>query len=170
MLSIKNKLIKSILAVVNVFVLLVIVQITSASGPITHFVSAGGPDILGPGGDKGYSLTAKEKDGVVTGHITDRYAAANSGANGDGLEADVDCLSVAGNRAWLSGVVKNGSINGTDISGWYVITTVQDNGTSANDPPDRIGYTYTRNSAPWNCNVHYAGPLFDVPQGQVTVR
>ena len=88
-----------------------------ASGPITHFVSVGGPDIIGPGGDKNISMVAMEKDGVVTGNFTDRFADANGGG---GIKAKIDCLSVLGNQAWIRGVITKGSIGGVDVTGQFV--------------------------------------------------
>ena len=167
---IKNRIVTFGVAMVSIAVVLVIAQMTIASGPITHFVSVGGPDITGPGGDKNFSINAKERDGVTIGTYIDRFAAENTGANGDGFQADVDCLSVVGNTAWVSGVITRGSINGTDLTGFYVMTKVQDNGTSSKDPVDKISYSYISSVTAYSCLTHYNLPLLDHPQGHVTVR
>ncbi len=77
-------------------------------------------------------------------------------------------MFVAGNQAWISGIIKQGTFNGVDLSGLPVITRVQDNGDSANDPPDAISFSFIGNATP--CTA--APPLQLVPMtdGQVQVR
>jgi hypothetical protein len=51
--------------------------------------------------------------------------------------------------------------------GQRIVTRVQDNGTSAKDPPDKISYSYLSNVS---CTTHFLTPLVATPQGQVKVR
>lgn len=137
--------------------------------PIVHKVSAGGPDAcvaIGfdhPGCNANYSLNAiQNADGTVKGQYTDRFT------DGEGFHAEVDCLSVVGNTAWIGGIIKSGTLNGVDLAGRRVVTKVQDNGTSANDPPDRIDYSYFV-ATTFSCNTHFVGTWLDAPEGQVKV-
>lgn len=151
-----------------------------AQSPIVNFVHAGGSDIQdpdlpgsGPGFDKNYSLVAlKFADGTASGKLIDRYA----GGGGLGLKADIDCVHVVGNIAWLSGVITQGQYldadgNPVDISGYYVRTRVQDNGNNT-DPanPDRVAFTQFRSSAPFACANMFSSTFWDMPGGQVTIR
>ena len=153
---------------------------TCAQSPVLNHVHAGGSDLedadipgSGPGFDKNYSLVAfRYADGTAAGKLIDRYA----GGGGLGLKADIDCVHVVGNTAWLSGIVTQGQVpdaNGNPISivGWYARTRVQDNGVN-NDPdnPDRIAFTQVRNTAPFPCSNMFQSTFWDMPGGQVTVR
>lgn len=132
----------------------------SANSPIVHRVSAGTPDAcrafdLRPGCDRNYSLTATEyADGSVTGELIDSSPFGN-------VHGVIDCLVVEGNRAWLSGEVANDSDH-------YFITSVVDNGTSANGPADQTSFTDVRDE-PQDCSTQEDVPMFDVPEGQVKV-
>ncbi len=129
-----------VLAVAVVLVMMT-TSIASAAGPVVHRVSVGGPDIcvamgLKPGCDANFSLEAKlYADGSASGQYTDRNA------NGDGIHAVVDCVSVVGNEAWISGVITHGRLTNPDtgevwdMAGEPISTRVRDNGTSANSSP-----------------------------------
>lgn len=152
----------------------------TAQSPIINSVHAGGSDIedpnipgSGPGFDKNYSLVAfKRADGTASGKLVDRFA----GGGGLGLKANIDCVHVVGNTAWLSGVLTQGGFldedgNYVSIVGWYARTRVQDNGIN-NDPanPDRVAFTQFRSSAPFVCSNMFSSTFWDMPGGQVTVR
>ena len=136
-----------------------------AGKPVVHSVTAGGPDLCSgitgkPGCNGNYSIVAKQfANGKVTGQYTDQFGHGNGG-----FHARVDCLSVVGNTAWIGGVITSGTYGAI---GQRIVTRVQDNGTSANDPPDKISYSYLSNVS---CTTHFLTPLFDTPQGQVKVR
>ena len=154
---------------------LILTTMAWATGPVVHRVSAGGPDACvefdfpHPGCDGNYSLTASEyADGSVSGQYTDRFA------HGDGFHAVIDCLVVEGNRAWVSGIITSGRFTDPDtgevfdLAGLYVFTSVQDNGTSANDPVDQISLSFI-DFEPIPCTEQFDVDLLDAPEGQVRV-
>jgi hypothetical protein len=150
---------------------LMLVTAASAENPIVHRVSVGGPDACGglgfphPGCDANFSLSAKQDaDGSVSGQYNDRFSQANGGG---GFHAVIDCVSVVGNTAWVSGVITHGNFNGLDLTGLPVAARVQDNGTSANDPADEISVSNVGDSRP--CTDHVLYTLISAPEGQVKV-
>ncbi len=139
-------------------------------GRVIHRVSVGGPDVceaLGttPGCDKNFSLVALEGANGVKGQWTDRFSQATGGG---GIHVTVNCLVVDGNEAWISGVDDNAP---GGFAEWT--TMVRDNGTSANDPADQIGFSVP-SAFVGDCNTQFDfegnGLLNDAPQGQVSVR
>jgi len=90
----------------------------------------------------------------VEGVLTDSSPFGN-------LHGVIDCLVVEGNQAWLSGEIAN-------TSDTYFLTSVVDNGTSANDPLDQTSFTDVSHE-PQDCSAQQDVPLFDVPEGQVKV-
>jgi hypothetical protein len=165
-----------VVSLVGAAMALILTTMAWATGPVVHRVSAGGPDACvafgatHPGCDGNFSLTAREyADGSVSGQYTDRFA------NGDGFHAVIDCLVVEGNRAWISGIITSGRFTDPDtgevfdLAGLYVLTSVQDNGTSANDPADQISLSFIAfEQTP--CTETPDVDLLDAPEGQVTVR
>jgi hypothetical protein len=156
----------------------------SADSPIAHRVHAGGNDIceafgLKPGCDANYSLNAIVfADGTVRGQYSDRFGQL---AGGGGIHATIDCVNVIGNQAWVSGTITQGWFDpfGTgeriDLAGFDVVTSVIDNGTSANDPPDQIsfslpGFEIDCYEAPTELPALPFFAMFDAPQNQVTIR
>jgi hypothetical protein len=132
---------------------------------VVHKVSVGGHD-QDPVGhtDANFSLVAiQHGDGHVSGQWTDQF-----GQGQGGIHVAVNCVFVAGNQAWISGFITQGNFNGTDLSGLPVITRVQDNGDSANDPPDAISFSFIGNATP--CTAAPPLPLFPMTDGQVNVR
>jgi hypothetical protein len=147
--------------------ILVLATTASAGSPIVHRVHVGGPDCcvgdgLKPGCDKNFSLVAIERaDGSVSGQLIDRW-----GGGVGGYHAVIDCLSVDGNDAWVSGVIVQGTWEDIDLTGWPVVVRVRDNGTSANDPPDQISFSHPDPE----CTEQPDLELYDMPQGQVKVK
>ncbi len=148
---------------------------------VEHRVTVGGPDLcedlgLKPGCDANFSLVALlMADGSVKGQYHDQFShLAFPGLGGSGFHAAIDCLNVIGSQAWVSGVITQSRIPG--LVGSDVVTTVVDNGRSANDPADQISFSFISfflgdlpdcNDAP----IDLAGaPLFSVPQVQVVVQ
>jgi hypothetical protein len=160
-------------AVVALTLGVVIVLATAAwgNGQILHRVSVGGPDVCEefgaqPGCDGNNSLIAIQfYDGTVIGQATDQY-----GHGYGGTHAVIDCLAVSGNVAWMSGVFTSEINEGLD---WAI--KVVDNGTSANDPPDRISFTFGGDFGGDTCEdfmVMFPDPngfTFAYPRGQVKV-
>ena len=145
-------------------------DISLAKGKIVNFVSAGSNDAceafgLEKGCDGNFSLVATESaDGTVSGQYQDTFS-----GGGEGVHAKIDCFHVIGNGAVVSGIVtKGGSLY--DV-GSRVITAVVDNGTSANDSPDQISFTFAV-PPDFNCEDFVPGdfPLNDLTTGQVTVK
>ena len=132
---------------------------------VQHAVSVGGhdQDLFGTT-DANFSLVAIQYgDGHASGQWTDQF-----GQGQGGIHVEVNCVFVQGNQAWVSGVIKQGTFAGADLSGLPVITLVQDNGTSANDPPDAISFSFIGVATP--CTAAPALPLFPMTDGQVSVR
>jgi hypothetical protein len=162
-------------SVFTMALVLVLGPAAMATGPVVHHVNAGGPDacvsLLGfthPGCDGNFSLSAHTyADGSVSGQYTDRFA------QGDGFHAVINCVSVVGSDAWVSGVITSGIITDPntgeviDLTGLPVATRVRDNGTSANDPADQISFSFLGDPTP--CTAHLPYPLGDAPEGQVRV-
>ena len=104
-------------------------------------------------------------DGSVSGQWQDTFAGGV-----DGIHVAVDCMEIVGNGAVISGVITQGTVDGVDVSGQRAITAVVDNGTSANDPPDEISFSFFPSNI--DCGALEPGnfPLFDLAHGQVKVR
>jgi len=132
---------------------------------VVHQVSVGGHDLdIAGTTDANFSLVAIEHgDGSVTGQWTDQF-----GQQEGGFHAAINCLRVVGNQAWVSGVITSGSVPGFDLTGLPVATRVSDNGSSANDPPDQISFSFIGNANP--CTAQQNFPLLDMTDGQVSVR
>ena len=132
---------------------------------VVHHVSVGGHD-QDPAGhtDANFSLVANQySDGSVRGEYSDQF-----GQGQGGFHAQVNCVSVVGNEAWVSGIITSGTFGGVNLAGLPVITRVQDNGRSANDPPDAISFSFIGVAAA--CTTQPNLPLFPMTDGQVTVN
>ncbi len=128
---------------------------------VGHFVSVGGPDQDATNHtDANFSLVAIElPNGRVTGQWTDQF-----GQGQGGIHVQINCLSVAGNTAWVSGTITSGTFNGGDLSGLPVITEVQDNGQTG----DLISFSFIGVAAA--CTTQPNLPLQPMTSGQVIVR
>jgi hypothetical protein len=86
------------------------------------------------------------------------------GGNAVSTTATVDCLIVAGNQAFMSGVITDS----TDplLIGSRQYLSVEDNGQGKNSPPDR--YTFAPVSG-FDCSTAIL-PSQDVPSGHVHVK
>ena len=138
-----------------------------ASSPIAHSVKAGGPDLCvafgdGPGCDGNYSFTAiLYADGSVAGTYTDRFS------GGNGIHGVIDCVSIEGSEAWVSGVITQGNFEGDDLAGLPFTTRVVDNGSSASDI-DLISTSHTGDET--SCLEQADFDLFPTAQGNVIVK
>lgn len=146
----------------------------AAQGPLMHHVSAGGPDVcsgvgLLPGCDANFSVMANAyADGSVTGQWQDSF--------GDGygsVHITVDCLIVYGNFAVVGGVVSQFTPD-PSLVGTRALMGMQDNGTTANDPPDRMTGSAFGFPSFVGCDyfpvANVMAALKDMQQGQVTVN
>jgi len=146
---------------------------TATLNKVTHHVSLGGADAceafgLPPGCDGNFSLVANEINGIVTGQWQDTFV-----GGGDGIHVAIDCMKIIGNSAIVGGVITHGTDGGVDISGQYAITAVVDNGTSANNTPDQISFSFF--DPAFDCQLVQSltiasFQLFDLTTGQVKVR
>ena len=144
---------------------LMLVPAAARADGVLHQVSVGGHD-QDPAGhtDANFSLSAVQHgNGSVTGQWSDQF-----GQGDGGIHVQINCLFVQGNEAWVSGIISSGNVGGVDVSGLPVITRVQDNGKSANDPPDAISFSFIGTATP--CTDAPNLPLFPMTDGQVTVR
>lgn len=167
MFGITRKLLTAVSSALTIALALALATTASAGSPVVHRVHVGSPDVCAaygfpPGCDADFSLLAIQRaDGSVTGQLTDRF-----GGGLGGYHAVIDCLSVDGNDAWVSGVITHGTYMGEDLAGWPVVVRVRDNGTSANDPPDQISWSDVEPT----CDKQPDLEPLDVPQGQVVVE
>ena len=136
----------------------------ASAGGVIHKVSVGSADIAPPPGtDANFSLSAVQRaDGTVTGQWQDTFF--GRGTPAVGIHVRIDCLVVVGNEAWVSGVITHPDF----LAGLPAITQVRDNGTSANDPADQVSFTFIDIGV--TCNDQPELPLFDLINGQVTVK
>jgi hypothetical protein len=134
-------------------------------GGVVHRATAGSHDLTPPGVDPNYSLVAiQHADGRITGQYSDQF-----GQGEGGFHARVTCLLVVGNNAYVGGIITSDNIPDVDLEGVPVITRVQDNGTSANDPPDMISFSFifVPDQA---CLTAPNLPLFPIQGGEVKVQ
>ena len=171
MIDMKKKRLAIGSSIVALIVGVALATAASAGGKPLHHVSVGGPDACealglgGPGCDANFSLNAIQfNDTSVNGHYTDQFGHGNGG-----IQADIDCLFVNGNEAWVSGTITHDTATGTGaLVGRPVAARVVDNGNSRRDPPDQISFSNIGDARPCTDMVDYA--LFDMPDGQVKVR
>jgi hypothetical protein len=137
---------------------------------VIHQVSVGSNDACAafgaPNGcDGNFSLTAIERaDGRVTGQWQDSFGHGNVG-----FHIAVDCLIVYDNQAVVGGVVTRGP---SFLVGTRALTSVKDNGTSANDPADQISFSNAGFGPGVGCDFYppEVFTLLDLTTGQVVVR
>jgi hypothetical protein len=136
----------------------------ASANSVIHKVSVGSSDIVPPPGTDGnFSLSPIEHDdGTVTGQWQDTVF--GRGTPAVGLHVEVDCLEVLGNEAWVSGVITRPAV----LAGLPAITRVPDNGTSVNDPPDQVSFTFIGIGP--TCTDRPNLALNDLLNGQVTVQ
>ena len=146
---------------------------TEAYSRVVHRAHLGGADLceglgLPTGCDANFSLAAIERgDGSVSGQWQDTFA-----GGGEGIHVAVDCLNVIANAAIVGGVITHGTSGGVDVSGQRALTAVVDNGTSANDPPDQLSFSFFPTGVDCTALVigDFAGSLINLGHGQVQVN
>ena len=133
---------------------------------VVHQVNVSGADIDPPGANGNFSLVAKEfDDGTVRGQYQDTFGLPFQ----PGVHADVTCVSVSGNQAWVSGVITHAPRGFEFLIGSGVGTRFEDNGNNSNDPPDRLSFSVI-GVDPDICSLQLGDsffPLFDASHGQI---
>jgi hypothetical protein len=143
-----------------------------AKSGVEHQVHVGGPDAssLCEEGDqtcdKNFSLTALVmSNGKIVGNYVDRFA-----GDSKGFMAKIDCVSINDNKAWISGIIKNGEyLADIDAIGRRVATLVVDNGKNIESPFDQISFSFLVADS-HDCSNQPDWPVFDMPKGQVSIR
>ncbi len=111
-----------------------------------------------------FSFSAvKRADGTVTGEWQRFARAAGAKAHGD-----VTCFTVAGNQAWLGGVVERTTTIPGEV-GWTVI----DNGEGANSAPDQISLQNVGGGpgfADAFCGAQPPRTMFDIEKGNIQIH
>ena len=142
-------------------------QVRSAAAPVHRLTGGGKIDLsafeLFP---ETYTFSASaDGDGNVRGQAQIRLS--------DPLvsfHAEISCLAVDGNSAWVGGSVVQSSDAGVLPLGTQFWTRVQDNGESEASPPDRIGFVRLGASAAV-CNERRPVQMpFLFTKGNLTVR
>lgn len=136
-----------------------------AGNPVVRRLTVGGADAEAygpPGSDANFSLVALERaDGTVTGQIQDAWY------RNSGFHATLDCLSVDGNDAWVSGTVTR-SVN-PNFVGRTVNVQVRDGGDAGEDMISPAFFYL-----PYTCADQFPfedyGYLFPVNNGQVKLK
>ena len=118
-------------------------------------VTGGGTFIVGDNLKGHFNFNSiTHTDGSVTGHLAfrDPEEAPEQDVDGTGelgleglsdgveLTADVDSLNINGNRAALSGVIRQSTVQ--RYVGLRIILTIEDNGEGKDDAPDRITWGF----------------------------
>lgn len=139
-------------------------------GPVVHQASMGGADLceavgLPTGCDANFSLVANHyADGSVSGQWEDSFG------GGAGIHVAVDCLAVSGNQAVVGGVITHAWGGFEANEGQRALTSVVDNGTSANDPADQLSFSFFPVGIACEIDPTAFDPfLFDLTNGQVRV-
>ena len=140
--------------------LIVLGNTTAYAASAVHTVKVGSPDIIGPGGDGNFSLTASvDAAGNVSGQWQDAFT------QNQGFHINVTCLVVVGNQAWVGGIITQAA--NPAFVGLQARTLVVDNGPNG----DTIGFTnfFPNGNAP-DCSAQT--PFLQTPlaQGQVIVK
>ncbi len=85
------------------------------------------------------------------------------------VHIDVDCLTIVGNQAWLSGPARRFVLGGVEQPpGLYLIFRVEDNGEGANAPPDRASPAFS--GPPMGCRLMPLFPLVPTANGNIQVQ
>ena len=135
-----------------------------AGNPVVRRLTVGGADaeVYGPpGSDANFSLVALQRaDGTVTGQWSDPYGGA-------GMHAEIDCLYVDGNTAWVSGPVTKHT--NPDLVGRTANSQVRDGGDTGDDMVSPVFFLL-----PFTCADQFPfedyGFLFPVNNGQVKLN
>jgi hypothetical protein len=134
--------------------------------------ATGHGQISGKGGTvQVFSFSANvQADGGETGQGEILYRTTLKGGTEEArIHIDIDCVTIDGNRAILSGIVTQSS-DGTSINDRVVIA-VADNGEGINDPPDTMSVLLIDDAtACISCKSKMKLLLQDIDRGNIQVR
>jgi hypothetical protein len=115
----------------------------SAAAATTGGRASGHADVTQFGLDEAYSFTALSIAATKTETAKGEMEGTISfGTNNLELHVDVNCLSIAGNTAWVGGLTTRFVVNGVTQPNFEMLWEVRDNGEGANSPPDEASVLY----------------------------
>lgn len=133
----KKTMILSLVAVFATTLLLTALMFTTNAAPAGNLRASGG-GTTEEGGEKSTFVfnAIQKKDGTVNGHLVYHFRVGNIS-----IKMNLDCLTVVGNNAIMSGVVTQ--VNGDNVSPFIFVGQraefqVEDNGEGGDDQPDLI--------------------------------
>jgi len=137
----------------------------------TNTLKASGPSVNGQGtflyGEdiRHFSFHAKTMpNGEVKGSGVLTY---NGGVQN--IKFDIDCVTINGNTAILTGLVTSHRMN-PDREGWFYWVKVVDNGEGSGDTADQLTLFYQGGGLNGDCSLDYAYPLNDIEGGNIQVK
>jgi hypothetical protein len=138
----------------------------SAQGRVIASATGSG-HITQNGSLRTFAFTAKlYEDGTAQGE-----AEVLNHVNHRTVHIEVDCLRVAGNRAYIGGRIRNAT--NSALENQRVLFSVEDNGEGANDPPDRISLVVVLDPEDPTCTDPETNGLIPnraVERGNIQVR
>lgn len=139
----------------------------SASAPVHHVSGGGQLDVaaLFPASDKeSYGFSASvDGDGIASGQIQIDFG------DSEPFHADVTCLAVNGNSAWIGAVVTQTHDEQAVPVGTQLWVRVQDNGEGGSGSPDRM--SFVRLAPASFCALQRpAGMPFEWQHGNIRIR
>ena len=159
----RRSILISLSTVISVIALSFVVGVT-ASGGNRPSASGHGNLTLLDGTLRTFSFHAStDRNGNVSGSVNLHNRSLDVHT-----KASINCLSVTGNIATMSGTITNGSNAGSPA-----IVRVIDNGEGSNAPEDRISLlsvNTTPNAPPFNCTAILSFATFNIEGGNVQVR
>jgi hypothetical protein len=157
---------RRVLSASVVAAVLVAVTVFAAAAQATGSPSATGGGTTVEAGEKStFTFSGVQRpDGTVAGHMVYQFRAADLT-----IHMDIDCLSISGNTAKLSGVITHlqGDAPPFIFVGGDTVFTVVDNGEGGEAPPDLISDVFIFAGA--SCNAAFTPPPYLPIQGNIQV-
>ncbi len=131
----KKTMILSLVAVFATTLLLTALMFTTNAAPAGNPRASGGGTTEEFGEKSTFGFSAiKKNDGTVNGHLVYHFRGGNIS-----IKMDIDCLTIDGNNAIMSGVVTQ--VDGDNVPAFIFVGQraefqVEDNGEGGDDPPD----------------------------------
>ena len=137
----------------------------------SNILKASGPSVNGQGtflyGEdiRHFSFHAKTMpNGDVKGSGVLTY---NAGVQN--IKFDIDCFSIDGNTAILTGIITSHRMN-PEREGWFYWVKVVDNGEGSGDMADQLTLLYQGGGLDGDCSLDYGNPLYDIEGGNIQVK